>query len=98
MQIKYNQPPPEIWDKYWTNIYNRIERGIGWILTSIGAMIVIFYGAYKAVESIIADPTLEWFVKIGILVFMGGIIIILVSVIREKFFTRKTDKYKEIQR
>lgn len=98
MQLKFSQPPQEVWDRYWLNVYNRIERGVGWLLVSIGAMIILFYGGFKAVESIIADPTLEWFVKAGILLLLGGLVIVLVSVLREKLFTRKKDKYKEIQR
>lgn len=98
MQIKFNQPPEEIWDRYWVNIYNRIERGIGWIFVSMGAMIVLFYGGYKAIESLIVDPTIEWALKVGILALLIGSVIVLVSVMREKFFTRKSDKYKEIQR
>jgi hypothetical protein len=98
MQLKFTQPSEEVWDRYWLNVYNRIERGLGWILTSIGAMIVLFYGAFKAVKSIIADPKLEWFMKAGILAVLGGLVILLISVLREKLMTRKTDKYKEIQR
>lgn len=98
MQMKFRQPPQEVWDRYWVNVYNRIERGIGWILTSIGAMIVLFYGGYKAIESILLDPSLEWFMKIGILAVLAGMVVFFVSVVREKFFTRKVDKYKEIQR
>lgn len=98
MQLKFTQPSEEIWDRYWLNVYNRIERGLGWILTSIGAMIVLFYGAYKAIESLLADAQLEWFMKAGILALLGGLAILLVSVLREKLLTRKTDKYKEIQR
>ena len=98
MQLKFTQPSEEVWDRYWLNVYNRIERGLGWILTSIGAMIVLFYAAFKAVESIIADPKLEWYLKAGILAVVGGLVILLVSVVREKLMTRKTDKYKEILR
>lgn len=98
MQLKFTQPAEEVWDRYWLNVYNRIERGLGWILTSIGAMIVLFYGAYKAIESLLAEAQLEWFMKAGILALLGGLVILLVSVLREKLLTRKTDKYKEIQR
>jgi len=98
MQLKFTQPPEEVWDRYWLNVYNRIERGLGWVLTSIGATVMLFYGAFKAVESIVADPKLEWFAKAGILAVLGGLAILLVSVLREKLMTRKTDKYKEIQR
>lgn len=36
VQLKFMQPPEEVWDRYWLNVYNRIERGLGWILISIG--------------------------------------------------------------
>ncbi len=98
MQVKFKDPPEEIWDRYWLNVYNRIERGIGWIFISIGAMIVLFYSGFKAIESLIVDPTIVGAVKIGIIVLLIGTVIVLVSVIREKFFTRKYDKYKEILR
>jgi len=98
MQVKFKEPPEEIWDRYWLSVYNRIERGIGWIFVSIGAMIVLFYGGFKAVESLIVDPTIVLALKIGIIALLIGTVIVLVSVIREKFFTRKYDKYKEILR
>jgi hypothetical protein len=98
MQLKFTQPSEEVWDRYWLNVYNRIERGLGWILTSIGAMIMLFYGGIKAVESIMADQHLEWFVKAGILAVLGGLVILLISVLREKLMAGKTDKYKEIER
>ncbi|MCK5832213.1 zf-HC2 domain-containing protein, partial [bacterium] len=36
MKMRFADPPDEIWKHYWTGIYNRIERGIGWIFFSIG--------------------------------------------------------------
>lgn len=96
--MKFKSPPQEIWDNYWMKTYNKIERGIGWIIFSIGAIILITYGLFKAVESIIADPNLQGIVKIGIFAVLLGMVILVVSVIREKLFVRKSDPYKEIQR
>lgn len=97
--MKFKQPHTEVWDKYWLNIYNRIERGIAWIIFSIGCMILITYGLFKAVESIIAEPQLEIIIKIGILAVIAGVVILLVSVARERLFIKKTDRYsKEVQR
>ena len=97
--MKFKQPHTEVWDKYWVNIYNRIERGIAWIIFSIGCMILITYGLFKAVESIIAEPQLEIIIKIGILAVIAGVVILLVSVARERLFIKKTDRYsKEVQR
>ncbi|MDZ7333078.1 MAG: hypothetical protein ONB31_13980 [candidate division KSB1 bacterium] len=96
--MKFKSPPKEVWDNYWMNTYNKIERGIGWIIFSIGAIILITYGLFKAVESMIADPKLQGIIKIGIIAVLLGLVILLVSVIREKLFVRKSDPYKEVQR
>jgi len=96
--MKLKTPPKETWDNYWMNTYNKIERGIAWIVFSIGAIILITYGLFKAVEAIIADPQLESIIKIGIIAVLLGLVILLVSVAREKLIIRKSDPYKEIQR
>jgi len=96
--MKLKTPPKEVWDNYWMNTYNKIERGIAWIIFSIGAIILITYGLFKAVESIIADPQLVGIIKFGIISVLLGLVILLVSVAREKLIIRKSDPYKEIQR
>lgn len=52
-QMELKKPPKEVWQLYWASVYNRLERRIGWILLSIGAMIFLFFGGYKMVEGII---------------------------------------------
>ncbi len=96
--MKFKSPSKEVWDNYWMNTHNKIERGIAWIIFSIGAIILITYGLFKAVEAIIADPQLEGIIKIGIIAVLLGLVILLVSVAREKLFVKKSDPYKEIQR
>ena len=96
--MKVKEPPREVWDSYWQGVYNRIERGIGWILLSIGSMILLTYGGYKMVESLIADPNLAGILKAAILLVIAGTVVLLVSVVREKLFMRKSDPYKEVQR
>lgn len=96
--MKLKTPTLEVWDNYWLKVYNRLERGIAWLLFTIGSVILLTYGGFKAVEAIIADPGLAGIVKAGIILVLGGLVILLVSVLREKFFVRKTDPYKEVQR
>ncbi|RMD95430.1 MAG: hypothetical protein D6813_00400 [Calditrichaeota bacterium] len=96
--MKFKSPSAEVWDHYWTQVYNRLERGLAWILVSIGAIILFTYALYEAALKIIADPNLPRLVKLGILALVTGLVILLVSVIREKIFVRKSDKYKEVQR
>jgi predicted anti-sigma-YlaC factor YlaD len=94
--VSLKSPSKELWDAYWASIYNRLERGIGWILLSLGAIILLFFGAYKMVEGVINDPTIPLVLKIGILAFIAGVSVLLVSIIREQFFLRKRERYKEI--
>ncbi|MFQ5720903.1 MAG: anti-sigma factor family protein [Candidatus Aminicenantales bacterium] len=96
MELK--KPASEVWYLYWASIYNRLERRIGWILLSLGAMILAFFGGYKMVENIIKDPSLSVVLKVGILVFLIGIVILLVSVIRERIFIRRRERYKEVEK
>lgn len=97
-RMELRKPPKEVWQLYWASVYNRLERRIGWILLSIGAMILLFFGGYKMVEGIVQDPTTPLFLKVGILVFMAGIIVLLFSVIRERLFVRKRERYKEVEK
>jgi len=97
-KMELKKPPKEVWQVYWSSIYNRLERRIGWILLSIGAIIVLFYGGYKAVEGIIQDPTIPLIVKAGILGLLAGLVILLVSIGRERIFVRQRDRYKEVEK
>jgi predicted anti-sigma-YlaC factor YlaD len=97
-QMALKKPPKEAWQMYWTSVYNRLERGIGWILFSIGAIILLFFGGYKLVEGIIQDASVPLILKIGILSVLGGLIVLLVSLLREQLFVRKRERYKEIEK
>lgn len=97
--MRYKKPPDEIWKTYWSRVYNRIERGLGWIFTSIGAIILLIYGGFKGVEGLIKDPGVAIIAKIGILSGIAGLAILFVSVLRERIFISKSDKYsKEVQK
>lgn len=98
MNMKYTSPPESVWDKYWLGVYNRIERGIGWILLSIGAIVLLIYGLYSMFESILADTEIAWWLKLAIFSAIAGTAVLLVSVLREKIFLHKTERYKDIRR
>lgn len=97
-RMALKKPPKEAWQMYWTSVYNRLERGIGWILFSIGAIILLFFGGYKLVEGIIQDASVPLILKIGILSVLGGLVVLLVSLLREQLFVRKRERYKEIEK
>ncbi len=97
-KMKLKNPSKEFWDGYWESIYNKIERNIAWIFISIGAILILSYASIEAVENFLADTEMPSIVKYGIAgLFIGGVIL-FVSVIREKIFSMKKDKYKDIVR
>jgi len=92
------EAPPEIWEQFWHNIYNQTERGIGWFALVLGAVIVGGFGLYQFVLSIIETPQMPWYLKGGIFALCFGILLLLVSVIRERIFVRKQTRYKDVIR
>jgi predicted anti-sigma-YlaC factor YlaD len=97
-KVTIKEPPKEVWKMYTETVYNRLERGIGWILVSIGAMILLFFSGYHVLREIILDPDLPLVVKGGILCGLAGVVVLLVSLIRERVFVNKRERYKEIEK
>jgi len=91
-------PEDRVWEDYWSGIYNRVERSIGWILFSIAGIVLLAYGGYKAAEEFIADPTVGLIVKVAVLVLIAGVAILFVSVLRERLYFWKTDRYRKVRR
>ena len=97
-EVVLAEPEDRIWQQYWSSIYNRIERGVGWILFSVAAILLLVYGGFKAIEEIIKDPTVGVILKAGLLALIAGLAVLLVSVLRERLYFRKKDRYKNVRR
>jgi len=97
-KMKLKNPSVEVWDKYWVGVYNKLERGIAWLAVSVGFLILIIYGSIEVVEKFLAHTQTPGIIKFGISALVIGGLILLFSVLREKFFTHTRDKYKEVQR
>lgn len=92
------KPPDEVWEDYWASVYSRLERGVGWILVSIGVIVLLSYGAWEGVQALIADAEMPWFLKGAIFATTVGLAVLFVSVLREKLFVRVKDPYKDVLR
>jgi predicted anti-sigma-YlaC factor YlaD len=92
------EPEDRIWDQYWGNVYNRIERGVGWILFSVAAIALLIYGGFQLIEELIEDPAIGMLMKIGLLALLGGVAILFVSVLRERIYIWSRDRYRDVRR
>lgn len=90
-------PDEKYWDVYWANIYNRLERRIGWILMSLGAILLTSYAMYAFILELFQSQ-IPLVVRIGVLALVVGLCTLLVSVLRERVFFAKADKYERIKR
>lgn len=97
-EVTLMDPEDRLWQDYWGGIYNRIERGVGWIVFSVAAILLTIYGGFRAIEEIIRDPHVELIFKMGLLVLLAGLAILFVSVLRERIYFWKKDRYKDVRR
>jgi hypothetical protein len=75
-------------------VYRRSERSVGFFFVIAGVLMVLFYGIFKAVTS----PRLLTYEGISITVILVGLVVIFVSVARERYHESRNDPYKGVQR
>jgi predicted anti-sigma-YlaC factor YlaD len=93
-RIELPRPSEEDMMKYWPSVYAKVERGAGWGLLIIGVVIWVGYGVYLFVT----DPSVGALVKLLIALPIVGVLMLLISVIRERCIVGRTERYKEVER
>lgn len=81
--------PDEVWDTFLDGVYNRLERRVGWILTVTGASALLLVATYF----LIVLPWAPTAVKVAVELLLVGLAILFVSVLRQRLFIVKTDRY-----
>lgn len=98
MQTRLRVPAPELWDQYSRQTLTRIERRFAWILITIGAVIFITYSLWMALSKFFMDPNIVWWIKASTGAVILGAILLMVSIIRERIYLNKHERYKDIIR
>jgi len=97
--LKFKEPSDAELERYWSRVYNRLERGVGWILVSLGSIILLSWGALEIIQEMFRDSEITLVVRIGVVSLVVGIVVLFVSVFRERLSVRKSDKYsREVER
>jgi predicted anti-sigma-YlaC factor YlaD len=91
-------PDDKYWEQYWANIYNRLERRVGWVLISIGSILLTSYSLYYLVSKLLLQGDIPIVVRIGVVALVVGFCTLVVSALRERIFLSKSDKYERIKR
>lgn len=87
--IDIDMPSDEVWDEFLEKVYNRLERRTGWMLFVIGVVALGLVGLYYLVTTDWASPGVKMTVEIG----LAGLLLLFVSVLRQRLFLRKSDRY-----
>lgn len=93
--LRVETPPEEVWDTFMEGVYNRMERQTGWFVFLIGIAVLALFGAYQFV----AYPWGSALAKVMVAAPIVGLGVLFVSVLRQRLFVAKTDRYsREVQR
>ncbi|MCK4538245.1 MAG: zf-HC2 domain-containing protein [Candidatus Krumholzibacteria bacterium] len=93
-RMKIKDPVDTFMEGYWKSIYRRFERKTAWIVILAGASVAVLYFLIMMFREIGK-------ITIGtgaMTVLLAGLIVLLISVIRERIHQKKADRYKDIVR
>lgn len=96
--MKHEIPSDVFWDRYWLSVYHRLERGLGWILLSAGAALLLSFGLWHFVTGFLLDSGAPLVVRAGSALAALGFAILIVGLVRERIRTWRADPYKEVKR
>lgn len=96
--MNINKPKDEVWKAYWSSVYNRLERGVGWAFLSFGLIILFCFGIYESFKGFFQDPSISLLLKIGVVSLSLGGVVLLISVVKEQIFSRNRERYKEVEK
>ena len=71
----------------------RTGRRIGWLLFVLGVLVVAGYAAYAFAD----DDAVPAFLKTAVAAVVVGMVLLFISVLRQRLIARKTDKYEEVE-
>lgn len=93
-QLKLRVSDDAFWKDYWKSVARRTERQVGFMLVIAGVVAMLLYLLYRAVRS----PELWSYEGVSIAVVLLGLIVIFISVARERYHEHKHDPYREVER
>jgi ferric-dicitrate binding protein FerR (iron transport regulator) len=87
--LRFEDPPDEVWDHFLDNVYNRLERRMGWLVFVMGTLVLVGYALYHYLVDSWASPLIKVIVAAPLI----GLTILLISVWRQRLSIAKEDRY-----
>lgn len=97
-RVSFEELPDPIWEAYGASLYRRAERALGWILLSVGAMLVLGFTARGFWGQFFMNSSEPLILRIAIGALSVGAIVLIVSKLRETLFAHKRERYRKVQK
>lgn len=85
-------------DLAWERIYDRLARGAGWLLLWVGITLMAGWGLWVLGAEFLVDPEVPLVMRVGVGAFALGSLLLLINILRERLFRKKTERYDEVMR
>ena len=92
--MKLKEPSPEELENQVTEVRGRIQRGIGWVFTAVGLVILLVYGIFEYFR----EPGIVFIEKFAVAAFIIGIFVLFTRVLHDRMIDSRTDRYKEVEK
>ncbi|GAB4236260.1 MAG: hypothetical protein Kow00109_09750 [Acidobacteriota bacterium] len=88
------EPAEREWKQMEATILERRTRRLGWLILLVWAVVTLAYGLFHVAVS----PTEPLLAKILVFAFFLGMGLLFFSVLSERIRTRKTDRYRGVEK
>jgi anti-sigma factor RsiW len=91
------EAPAEAWDEFPRRVTTRCGLGLGWTLLLVGIAVV---GGYLLLRlgAAILTAAIPLVVRLGVVAGAAGLLVLLVSALRQRLFARRCDRYDDVRR
>lgn len=93
-KASFIEPQDEVLSRLWKSPYSRFAKLSGLFLVIAGWISLVMYGLVQAIRS----PDEPVFTRVAVAALIIGFIVLLLTVIRERIHSYKSDPYKEVKR
>ena len=84
----------DVWRETMDDMAVKTTRGIGWLMVIGGLLLAVGIGLLQIITGETSMSFPELLVIAGI---YGGLLMLFISVLRQRLIERKTDKYKDVE-
>ena len=91
------EAPREAWDDFQADLGGRGGRDVGLLLLLVGVGVVGGYALLR-LGAMLLTAAIPVVLRLGVFIGGAGLLVLLITVLRERLFVRKRDRYDDVVR